>query len=720
MKKVDGNQAKERKKQSRRKWLLLLVALLSIAMATVLALWGATISGAHLEKGKLVRPQRVVHMVGANGEDIGRASAYVPYDQMPDSLWQAFVAVEDKRFFQHKGLDGRRIVGALLQNIREGRAAQGASTISCQLIKNTHLNQSKTLQRKVVEAHLAGQLEKAYSKQEILEMYLNVIYLGEGYYGVGAAARGYFDKSVDELTVAECAALAASCVNPARFAPSRERNAERRGLVLDLMCKQGYIAEDERDSAKKERVAVCQKDVDPFAIYRHQALAEAAQLLGLSTAEIMQRNYVVETYCDTEKQRQAVSAVELNDEGDCLVLQAEGNGIVAYHAGSYVSPSTLRRQPGSMLKPFIYALAIEKGILLPDSVVVDEPCAFGDYQPHNYRDIYYGRISAATALAKSSNVVAVKTLTYVGVEKAQEFLVRCGIPCEKDGHLALALGGMLEGVTPVELLRGYGVLVDGCKKNLQFVRSVLDGNGNVVYRHEPTKDRVLSEESAFLVGEMLKKSLVEGTARGLGEYRERLAAKTGTVDGGEGNSDAWCIAYDKDTTTLSWVGNLSMEKDRMVEASGGGTPCRMVRQMIDNPQMMAPPMGVCRCQFDRLAQGEGRLEIASENTPLRYCIEGWAKRNDLPEVSTTFLCPAPVEGEIKRVGEQTILSLSTNPFCDYLVRYYQGHSVVEWVAYGSEPTTEIILPYPDGRYGICAILHGKTDVIGEEKFFMLY
>ncbi|MBO4535078.1 MAG: transglycosylase domain-containing protein, partial [Clostridia bacterium] len=266
-----------------------------------------TASTARLDESKLRAPNRSVRMVASDGTDISGLGGYVEYEEIPIDLVNAFVAVEDKRYWDHNGLDFRRMVGATLANVKSRSVAQGASTITCQLVKNTQLDNSKTLTRKIKEAKMALEVEKEYSKEEIMEMYLNVIYFGQGLYGVGAAAQGFYGVKPAQLSLAQCASIAATVVNPSKYSPrlSPDNNRTRRNLVLDLMRQQGYIDEESCLAAKDVPIELVDETPDPYRSYRTNALQEAAQVTGIDAVHLIGGGYVIHTYCDPALQRRA-------------------------------------------------------------------------------------------------------------------------------------------------------------------------------------------------------------------------------------------------------------------------------------------------------------------------------------------------------------------------------------------------------------------------------
>lgn len=714
----------KRKGKKSARILLAALCILSVLALTATAYVCLLAFSTRLDEQKLVDKENTVAILTDNGERMNKDAGYVSIEEIPKALQHAFVAVEDKRFYRHNGIDLTRIGGAAVANIRSRSFAQGASTISCQLIKNTHLNNEKTLKRKIQEAKLAMELEKKYDKDSILEMYLNVIYFGSGLYGVGNAAKGFFGKSVNDLTLAQCASIAATTVNPAKYSPrlNAQNNRVRRDMVLDLMVEQGYITEQECETAQAETVSTVQNIPNPYESYCINAIEEAERISGLSYAQLSQ-GYTVYTYCNGSDQQKCADT--LSNGSDQMTLLATADGKICGYASNYsLRQSGIRRQPGSLIKPFVYACAIKEGIILPDSVLQDEETTFGDYKPQNYKQIYYGQLSARDALAKSSNVVACKVLHCAGLDNVYTFCIQCGLPLSPlDKHTALALGGLTYGVTADEIVTAYTVLADrGKRHNAAFVKAIEAPDGKIVYRFDSAGDRVLPEEDAYLVETMLQATVADGTAKQLGDLSGDVAAKTGTVAGKSENSDAWCVAYNSRYIALSWCGNLSMEKDKDVKTGGGGTPCLAVRHAMrgHDGYTFGIPNGVKYCAIDDYTLKEkGVLMQCSPNVPEQYRRRIPIKEKTALPVSTTFEMPLRADASIE-CDERIRVALQSDALYTYYVVVDMGDTerlIDEIEGDGKQERTYAYMP---GNWRIYAVLHGKTDRIAPpyEQFIL--
>lgn len=489
----------------------------------------------------------VIFLAGRNGNPKTELSALKP------ETANAFIAIEDARFYEHGAVDMRRIVGAAVSDIVSMSAKEGASTITQQLVKNTYLTPEKTLTRKLREVRLARAIEDRYSKDEILELYLNSLYFGNDTYGIESAARRFFGKNASALSLGESATLAAIINNPNKFNPLKNKaNTEKRKkLVLERMEKQGYITREQRNEAEKDT-----------------ALASAAVNgnLFINYAAYESRVKKITTAFDARVQSALENAMnELVTVGDytaaAIVFDANTEEIVAAASNTFANIAGLKRQPGSTIKPLIcYAPALESGLISPITPLLDVPTDFGGYYPHNYNDKYYGWISAADSLKKSLNVTAVKLLDMNGIEKSKKVAERFGITFgNNDKGLALALGGMEYGVDLVAMGRAYCKLACGGKQ-------------------------AVSKETAYFINSMLCGCAVDGTAKRLSELKN-IGAKTGTVGDGNGNTDAYCIAYNPRFVTAVWVGN---PHGKLPDGMTGGTlPTDICKAIMKRPELKA-------------------------------------------------------------------------------------------------------------------------------------
>lgn len=523
---------------------------------------------AQLDKTSLVLKSGAVNFYSLDGKKLLFSQEKITISTLHDYTTNAFIAKEDKRFWKHNGYDVIRMFGALKSNIKNGKIVEGGSTISQQLIKNTHTGADRTLNRKLTELKLATDLEKEYTKEEILELYLNTIYFGNGCYGLASASDYYFNKPASDLTLGESAMLAGLISAPSEFNPinNLSLNRKKAKIVLSLMCEQKYITEEQKTDAEAEVDAKePSKNEEIGKKYLSFASREALSLLGL---ENFPSNKQIEIYTYMDEDMQRIAENELNSEATTkskngimpdsaiIALDNTSGGILVYAGNSASDLLTLRRQPASCIKPIlVYAPAIEKGIISPASLVLDEPINIDGYQPQNATKMNYGYVSVREAIEKSLNIPAVKILSETGVEYSKKFASLLGIKFnEQDNNLALALGGFTDGVTPLELATAYMTFgSNGNYKQSRFVKEIVI-DGNSVYRNVPLEAKVVSDSTNYLITDILKTTATVGTARRLNVIGIHIAAKTGTNSVNGEQKDLWTVAYTTEHTYLGWIG----------------------------------------------------------------------------------------------------------------------------------------------------------------------
>ena len=540
---------------------------------------------------------------------------YARSAEISEQVKHAFIAVEDKRFYRHHGIDLKRVMGAFLSNIKSGSLREGGSTITCQLAKNTHLTNEKTLIRKIKEAKIALQIERAYSKEQILEMYLNAIYFGHGIYGIKNASMAYFNKTPDLINAREAATLAAIIANPSRYSPRDcfEENQHRATMILSLMNEQGLLSSNKLKSANHSKIIIYYDNFhnNCTEIYTISSLSEAQAILK---TEAYTQPLHVFTYLDPSIEsaaRRAIESYSTDSTLSCEIMIADNqtHGI-STHLSTGLGKN-IKRQPGSLLKPFIYSTAIENNILIPSTPIYDQPMNFSGYTPKNYKNKTYGWIDAEYALTQSLNVPAVSLLQRIGIEKGFSDIEKSGIPLSnQDKNLALALGGTTDGSTVSEICGGYLTLASsGCYTKPTFIRKITDPKGNVLYRHTPTKTCVYSDETTYLTTTMLIKSAQTGTAKQLATLPFEIAAKTGTVAVKNGNSDAWCAGYTTEHTLVcrySGTGHSPLPDS----FTGGNIPTKTLRATLKGiykghkPQPFPRPIGIQSIAIDRTVKEE--------------------------------------------------------------------------------------------------------------------
>ncbi|MBP3522931.1 MAG: PBP1A family penicillin-binding protein [Clostridia bacterium] len=577
----------------------------------------------------------------------------VSLSEVPKHTQLAFIAAEDLRFYTHKGIDVYRIFGALRSNIKSGSRVEGASTITQQLAKLTHLSSEKTIRRKLEEIFLAFQIERQYSKDEILEMYLNTVYFGRGAYGLQAAARAFFGVDAGELTLVQSASLAASIKAPSVYAPhmSPESNKSRRNYILQTMLDNGFITQEEYDEVAKQSLWVLaeQEDMQVYSWYVDEVLRESSERLGLTTDEVIRGGFSIYTAYDDRLQRIAddvyadstlfpsgasdgtpmQSAMAVVDTQSGAVRAMIGGRDYAIKRGLNRA-TQMRRQPGSALKPLaVYGPALEKGYTTA-SVLLDEKTTFaGGYTPRNAGDRYYGNVTMRTAVRNSLNTTAVRLLDEIGIDSSIEYLTRMGIPTqESDRNLSLALGSMTYGVTPVELAAAYVPYANGGVYHEPYcVEKIVSSGGDVVYQHENGGKRVISEQNAYLMTSLLQSVVSSGTGTRMLSANTPVAGKTGTVSMSGGNRDIWMAAYNPELSVTVWMGfDQTDAKHRIPNGITGGKNTASVAAAFfkkayadrDKPKFTEPDGLVWLTLDKRAITARGSVMLAGDTTPKDY------------------------------------------------------------------------------------------------------
>lgn len=522
----------------------------------------------------------------------------IDINKVPQNLQNAFIAAEDNRFYEHIGIDPVGIVRAVFANLTNRGIAQGGSTITQQLAKNAFLSQEQTLKRKIQEAMLALEIEHKYSKKEILEMYMNQIYFGQGAYGIQTAAKTYFNKDVNELSLTQCAMLAGLPKSPNYYSPFNNLNEakKRKNVVLDQMAKYGYISSAEAEKAKNQDLGLSKshqaaKEKDENAAFIDYVSQQVAKKYGDDA--LYKEGLKIYTTMDADKQHAAVRALRhlpdnYTDENGLTQPQAaivsidpKTGHILAMVGGrgqdSFNRASMAVRQPGSAFKPFVYLTALQHD-MTPDTTMDDKPVTYGGWSPKNAGGSYSGTMTLSDALAHSVNTIAVQLADKVGTKKIIANAKKMGITTlvDKDENLAMALGGLTKGVTPLEMASAYGTFANkGVHVKPTAIVKILDRNGNVLedstsLEKEETKTRVMSEREAYEMTTMLE-GVIEhgtGTAAAIGKP---AAGKTGTTDD---NKDAWFVGYTPDIVTAVWIGD-DTGSHSLGEVYGGTIPAEI-------------------------------------------------------------------------------------------------------------------------------------------------
>ena len=534
----------------------------------------------------------------------------VSIDKIPKHVQQAFIAIEDNRFYEHSGIDYRGTARALVSTL-SGREVQGGSTITQQLAKNAFLTQERSIIRKIKEAFIAKELEHKYTKDEILTMYLNQIYFGQGAYGIESASLYYFGKHVQNLDIAEAATLAAIPKSPNYYNPfeNPKESKNRQELVIDQMVKYGFISADSAAKAKAKKMVystshkqqnnprgyffdmISQKviaEVGADALYKGGLKIYTTLDMDMQLAAEKAMRHLPNYYTDSKKLTQPQMALAAVDPKTGYV-----KAMIGGRGQDKFNRATLAvRQPGSAFKPFVYLTAMQNGFT-PASIIEDKEEEFAKgWKPQNSDMQWHGKVSLRTALKRSLNVPTIKLAREVGVDKIVANVEKMGITtlvdsgAYSDVNLAMALGGLSKGVNPLEMASAYGVLAtNGLYNKPIALLKIVDRDGKVLYQAKPQSKRVVDAASAYLTTNMLEDVLVSGTGGGMGIGRP-AAGKTGTTDT---YIDAWFVGYTPDLSTAVWVGDDNNKP--MQRMYGSGAPLSIWHEFMTNALASTPRTG---------------------------------------------------------------------------------------------------------------------------------
>ncbi len=711
--------------------LFVFLSIIIFLLAIFLTL-SAYLSNVKLDKNKLINLDRMVTFYDDNGEIFLEQSNGVKVTEsqkIPEHTKKAFIAIEDKRFYSHKGVDYRALARATVNNVKSLSFKEGASTISQQLIKNTHLSGEKTLKRKLKEIKLTKELEKNYSKNEILEKYLNTIYFGDGCYGIAVASKYYFDKECSDLSVNESAVLAAIIKAPATYSPitSPEKCFERKNLVLKQMLEQEFINEQTYQENVCEKVSLCNFDKttdDGCYDYSYFANRELNNLLE----KYPYNRDKISVYTHYNQQMQKILSEcfddfsEISCEKSAILLDKDAN-VLAY----YSSCGETYRQLGSIIKPIaVYAPAIENDVINAQTLILDEKTDFNGYFPSNFNDKYCGNISASDALANSSNVCAVKILNYLGIENAINTLNKVNIKTDEgDENLALALGATRYGATISQITSAYNVFLNrGTFISPSTIKN-LDINNKTIEATRK-KEKVFNVDTVSIINRMLNNVVKNGTAKKLSVYGENLYAKTGTVGNKDGNTDAYIISYDKNFTLGVWFGAENNSKALDNGVTGGTLPASFAKNFWDKfycsikiPNKIEED-GIEEVYLDKISyDDDGKIILADDEAPLRYKFSGYFKKNKIPkEQSTRFSFPS-VE-KPKTIVNNNEISVELCLIEYQNLRIYKKVNGKKSLVYdsidGKKSFNDKLVPSTEYEYSYIPYFdNGRTVFYGEEK-----
>ncbi len=545
-----------------------------------------------------IKPNPVTTIYSADGQVLKTFTAFkfekVSIDKIPDTLKKAVIATEDKNFYRHRGFDTIGMIRSVITNVSSGAVKQGASTITQQLARILFLSNERTFDRKIKELIIAHRIEKTISKDEILELYLNSVYLGSGVYGVSSAAKTFFDKDLSQLTLAEQALIAGLPQAPSIYSPFANKNAglKRRNQVLKRMYRNKFITQEQMEQAKNEPLKLSNKpriysyNKAPYFI---DFVLNELKNIGFEEQEISQGGLKIYTTLDYKSQNiaQSVALSALNN----AKLTAPSNQIALfsfspttgriytyiggknYEQSQYDRVSKAIRPSGSSFKPFVYATALQQGVTV-NNTIEDTPVTFGDWSPKNYGKKYRGKIALWQALAVSSNVAAVRLIKKSGVDAVIQTAREMGITTPLSNDMTIALGS--NGVKLYDMVVAYGAFANGGFKVRPYcVERVENSRGVTIYENSgPKIIKVINFETAAGMTYMLRKVVEIGTGKAA-NIAQNIAGKTGTTND---YRDAWFVGFTPDIVTGVWVGNDNNTK--LPGITGGSLPAKVFAQYM--------------------------------------------------------------------------------------------------------------------------------------------
>ena len=598
-------------------------------------------------------------------------------EQIPINVQNAVIASEDKDFYKHPGFSLRGIARAFVVNIQQEGISQGGSTISQQLIKNTLLNQNRSFLRKYQEFILALELERRYSKNDILEMYLNTVYFGEGAFGIEDASSTYFNKTSSKLTLSESALLVGILPAPSAFSPitgDKTKAFNRRDIVLNEMKKGRYITDAEEKQAKNDEIKFNPTYDDLNQIAPHFALMVKEELIEkYSEQSVAQSGYTVKTTLDLTFQEYAETVVKNQvtrlkgsevTNGSVVAIDPKTGEIITL-VGSWdwsnetngkINMAIRPRQPGSSFKPLVYAKAFEERILTPGSIIEDKETIYpGGYKPKNYDGRFRGNVTVRTALANSLNIPAVKALDLIGVSSGLEIAKRFGVTTldkDSDYGLSLALGS--GEISLLQMTSAFSVFANNGEYNKPIsILEIKDKKGNIIHTQKNEPRNIIDRDITFLISSILSDNNARSEVfGGLLTISRPAAVKTGTT---EDYRDSLTIGYTPSITVGAWVGNNdNSPMDRIAGSTGAAPIWRLIIERIlqgTTRESFIPPSGVT--QLTICKENGLKTTVATSSAYPEYFLKGTEPTKDcgISEIPTPSASPTPEPTELPKPSE---------------------------------------------------------------------
>lgn len=667
------------------KIILIILLIPTVLALTAICAYFIITKDAVLDESKLTDYSQNITILDENGEEISSTSVggknkSVKIENLKQQTIDAFIASEDRTFFKHNGLNYKRMLKALYKNITSSSYKEGASTISQQLIKNTHLSNDKTLRRKLNEIRLTRQLEKRYSKNSILEMYLNTIYFGHSCYGLKSAAEFYFDVEPENLSLTQSATIVGLLTSPNNYSPFKnpEKSLKRRNLVLKSMLDCKYISQESYNGAVNEPITVKQRS--SRGTFDDYLSAVFDELDETGTDFYSLANCKIKTYLNKDLQK-FIESRKADCDCSFIVEDNKTGGVSAY----FSTLGEVKRQPGSTIKPIlVYAPAIEEKQISPYTKIEDEKIDFNGYSPENYDKKYHGYVSVEDSIKQSYNVPAVKTLNGLTLDKAEKYATKMNIKLDEDEkNLSLALGGMKYGLTLKELADRYAIFPNGGNYvKSHFIKEIVSPKGKTLYSAEQVKNNVFSEGTCSLINEMLINTSKTGTARALQEINFDVAAKTGTCGNSEGNTDAYAMGYTSRHTFGVWLGD---GENKRLNITGGGKPCKILKQIIEqvyknsSPERLEINAGTTEIEIDLEEYVKNNRAIICDDASPKYNVKKVKvlQGNEPKEISTKFSRPQIQQPEILVENNRVKIVLCQTKYYSYVVNRLKNNKKTE-------------------------------------------
>ncbi|MBO0961842.1 PBP1A family penicillin-binding protein [Neobacillus sp. MM2021_6] len=599
---------------------IILLLLLVVVLGTILYFgWLATRANVESLKEGLSQPTVIYDHTGKVASNVAtNRTKGVKIEELPKYVPHAVVAIEDERFYEHSGFDVKGIARAFFSNLFAGRVTGGGSTLTQQLTKNALLSPERTYKRKAEELFLAVKIEKVYSKAEILQMYINQVYFGSNSWGISSASKKYFNKDIKDVSISEAAMLAGLLHAPNYLNPYNNYDLamKRRNVVLGKMKELGFISSQEYNTAKKEKIRLQDGGGSfverKYPYYVDAVLNEAISKYGLTQEEILTRGYRIYTEMDQNLQAQ-LEKVYSNDslfprgKGNTLVqsgsvlMDPASGGVRALVGGrgehvfrGFNRATQLQAQPGSAIKPLaVYTPALENGYTY-SSELVDEPTSFGNYKPENFTKTFQGKVQLYKALEESLNVPAVWLLNEIGLNKGIDSLKRFGIPTVKeDKNLAIALGGMSKGVSPLQMANAFSTFANGGKRqDHHLITKIVGPTGKTIAEREAKTTNVTSKKVADEMTSMLLNVVESGTGKNAHIPHMEIAGKTGSTQlpfgDVNGTKDQWMVGYTPNIVGAIWIGYDQTDRVHYLPSSSSSNVVPIFKEIMRETLPLLP------------------------------------------------------------------------------------------------------------------------------------